>query len=89
MKTRRRNRRQKKSRRGGKYYAYNRTPKLFTNTTSQLFGGDARSTLLPQPLANAIRNLQDSNTNWMNAWGGKYPSPSSNVLSQPINKIKT
>ena len=90
MKTRRiyRRRKTRRVKRGGlKYYPYNTNPKLFTNSTSQL-GGDGRTTLLPQPLANAFRSMSDSNTSLMNAWSGRYPSPSSNVLNQPINKIK-
>jgi len=87
----RRSRRQKQKRtrrRGGNkyYYEYNRNPRLFTNTTSQLFGGlGPTTTLLPQPLANSIQNASDSSTNFFNAIEGKYPIMSSSVLTQPIN----
>lgn len=39
MKSRKYNQKQRRSRkRGGSYYKYNCNPKIFTNTTSQLFG---------------------------------------------------
>ena len=84
--SRRQRQRQKRTRRGGNKYPYNRNPRLFTNTTSQLFGGlGPTSTLLPQPLANSIQSASDSSTNFFNAIEGKYPIMSSSVLKQPIN----
>ena len=78
----------RKYRRGGSYYAYNRNPMLFTNTTTQMGGSDPRSTLLPQSLVNLARTVMENSQNSMNASLGKPPVVSSNVLSQPINNMR-
>ncbi len=83
-----RTKRSRKYRRGGSYYAYNRNPLLFTNTTTQMGGNDSRSTILPQSLVNLARTAMENGQNSMNASLGKPPVVSSNVLTQPINNMR-
>ena len=80
-----RRRKTRKYRRGGSYYAYNRNPLLFTNTTTQMGGTDPRSTIIPQSLVNFARTAWENGQNSMNASKGIPPVVSSNVLMQPIN----
>ena len=79
-------RKTRKYRRGGSYYAYNRNPLLFTNTTTQMGGTDPRGTIFPQSLVNFARTAMENGQNSMNASKGIPPVVSSNVLTQPINK---
>ena len=86
MKTRK-CRRSRKGRRGGSkysYYKYNCNPRIFTNTTSRLFGGGP-NTFFPQPVVNVVRGSLDTNTKMMNTYRGNYQSMSSSPLEQPIN----
>ena len=74
----------RKTRRGGNkyYYEYNRNPRLFTNTTSQL-GGDSRNTILPTPLANIVDTITRGKL--VSEFEGSYLKPNPSVLDQPIN----
>jgi hypothetical protein len=87
--TYRKRRRSKKSKRGGNYYPYNKSPVLFTKPSNPQFGGwagDYRSTFLPDMVTDMARSAQYSSQASINSFLGKAPPVNPSVLSQPINK---